>query len=61
MRHWDYTWDLYPNYLILDQALNTDVLGWKEGDLFRLTTDSTTGIKMIKKVNAVEKFTRGFD
>ena len=35
MRHYDYEWDLYPNYLKLDKELPVDNLGWVPGDMFR--------------------------
>ena len=59
MIHYDYTWDLYPNYLKLDEDLNTDRLGWKEGDMFRLTTVEG-GVRLLRKVDPVEAFTRGY-
>jgi len=59
MIHYDYIWDLYPNYLKLDEELPVDKLGWHEGDLFQLvTTDS--GARLLKKVDPLEKFTRGY-
>jgi len=61
MFHYDYVWDLYPNYLKLDQELPTAHLGWKEGDIFRFETCSVTGIRMLKKVDPIEKFARGFE
>jgi hypothetical protein len=60
MKHYDYEWDLYPNYLKLDGELPTDSLGWQEGDLFRLETCPVTGVKLLKKVSPIEKFTRGY-
>ena len=61
MIHYDYEWDLYPNYLKLDRELPVNNLGWKEGDIFRLETCATTGVQMLKKVSPVEKFTRGYE
>lgn len=58
MIHYDYTWDLYPNYLKLDEDLNTDRLGWKEGDMFRLTTVEG-GVRLLKRVDPIEKFMLG--
>jgi len=54
MKHYDYEWDLYPNYMLLDKELNIDKLGWKEGDLFRV--ENFNGQKMLKKVDPLEKF-----
>ena len=58
MIHYDYTWDLYPNYIKLDDELPVDNLGWKEGDIFKFV--EVNGIRMIKKIDPVEKFARGF-
>ena len=58
MKHYDYNWDLYPNYLILDNELPIDKLGWQEGDVFRFETYK--GVRMLKKVDPIEKFTRGY-
>jgi hypothetical protein len=54
MIHYDYEWDLYPNYMLLDKDLNVDRLGWKEGDLFRVETFN--GQKMLKKLDPLTKF-----
>jgi hypothetical protein len=58
MFHYDYAWDLYPNYLKLDDELDTDRLGWHEGDVFRFETYN--GTRMLKKVDPIEKFARGY-
>ena len=58
MRHYDYDWDLYPNMIKLDQELPVDALGWKDGDIFKFET--VDGIRVIKKIDPVEKFVRGF-
>jgi hypothetical protein len=55
MRHYDYEWDLYPNYLKLDDELNTDALGWQDGDIFKFVT-TEQGIKMLKKVDRLVGF-----
>ena len=54
MKHYDYEWDLYPNYLLLDKELDTDKLGWKAGDLFELVNKD--GTQMLKKVDPLIKF-----
>jgi hypothetical protein len=54
MLHLDYTWDIYPNYLILDEELNTDRLGWKAGDLFEFVNKD--GRQMLRKVDPLVKF-----
>jgi len=58
MIHFDYTWDLFPNYLKLDADLPIEHLGWKQGDLFRF--EEVDGIRLLKKVDPIEKFTRGY-
>ena len=54
MRYYDYEWDLYPNYIKLDEELNTDALGWKEGDYFKFV--ESNGVKLIKKIDRLEGF-----
>jgi len=54
MKHYDYEWDLYPNYLLLDNELNTDALGWKAGDLFEFVNKD--GRMMLKKIDPLVKF-----
>lgn len=56
MLHFDYTWDLYSDRIILDDALNTDRLGWKGGDFFKLVNHN--GKAMLIKVDPLEKFLR---
>ena len=55
MRHYDYEWDLYPNYMKLDKELPVDNLGWKDGDLFKLET-LADGTRLLKKVDPLVKF-----
>ena len=54
MKHYDYEWDLYPNYLLLDKELDTDKLGWKAGDLFEFVNKD--GIQMLKKLDPLVRF-----
>lgn len=58
MLHIDYTWDLGPNGIILDEELNTDKLGWKGGDMFKFT--NVNGRQMLVKVDPVEAFVKGY-
>jgi hypothetical protein len=58
MIHLDYTWDLSPDRIILDQELNIDKLGWKAGDLFKIT--NVNGRAMLVKLDPLEKFVRGY-
>ena len=53
----DYTWDLNPKGIILDQELDIDKLGWKGGDCFKLI--NINGKAMLQKMEDVEQFARG--
>jgi hypothetical protein len=57
MRHFDYDWDLEPEYIKFDKELNIDKLGWKHGDLFKIT--NIDGRAMLVKLDPVEQFARG--
>jgi hypothetical protein len=54
MIYYDYTWDLEPNRIVLDEELNTDRLGWKAGDLFKFV--NVNGRQLLIKVDPLEKF-----
>lgn len=58
MLHFDYTWDLSSDRIILDQELNIDRLGWKAGDLFKVV--NINGVAQLVKLDPLEKFVRGF-
>ena len=58
MLHFDYSWDLHPDRIILDEELNTDRLGWQGGDLFRFV--NVNGTQMLVKLDPVEQFARGY-
>jgi hypothetical protein len=57
MRHYDYTWDLEPEYIKFDPELNIDKLGWKHGDCFKIT--NINGSAMLVKLDPVEQFVKG--
>jgi hypothetical protein len=57
MLHFDYTWDLSPQGIILDEELNIDKLGWKGGDCFKIT--NINGRAMLIKLDPVEQFFKG--
>jgi hypothetical protein len=57
MLYLDYSWDLSPNGIILDEELNLDRLGWKAGDCFKIV--NINGRAMLRKMDDVEQFTRG--
>jgi hypothetical protein len=54
MLYVDYTWDLEPNRILLDEELNVDKLGWRSGDYFRVT--NINGRIVLIKVDTLEKF-----
>ena len=54
MLHFDYSWDLHPDRIILDEELNTDRLGWQAGDYFKLV--NIDGRAMLIKVDPLVKF-----
>jgi hypothetical protein len=54
MLYIDYTWDLEPNRILLDNELNIDRLGWQGGDYFQVT--NVNGRAMLVKVDPVVKF-----
>lgn len=54
MKYYDYDWDLGTMGIILDSELNTDQLGWKGGDIFRL--ENINGRLMLRKIDPLEKF-----
>lgn len=54
MLHFDYTWDLSHDGILLDKELDTDRLNWKTGDYFQIQEDN--GIKMFKRVDPMVQF-----
>lgn len=54
MMYIDYHWDLNRDRIILDEELNIDKLGWKNGDYFRVT--NIDGRAMLVRVDPIEKF-----
>jgi hypothetical protein len=58
MRHYDYEWDLEPEYIKFDPELNIDKLGWKAGDCFKIV--NRNGTAMLVKMEAVEQFMKGY-
>ena len=57
MIHIDYTWDLGPEGIKLDEELNVDRLGWKGGDYFQLV--NIDGRCHLKKVDKLVAFLEG--
>ncbi len=58
MLHLDYNWDLYPDKIVFDEELNIDRLGWKGGDMFKVT--NVNGRAMLVKLDPVETFAKGY-
>jgi hypothetical protein len=58
MLHYEYSWDLHPDRIILDEELNTDRLGWRGGDLFKFV--NVNGKQMLIKLDPVEQFAQGY-
>jgi hypothetical protein len=54
MLYIDYSWDLSPYGIRLDQELDIDKLGWKGGDYFKLI--NVNGQAMLVKEDALVKF-----
>jgi hypothetical protein len=54
MLYLDYNWDCSSNGIILDEEFNSDRLGWKGGDYFKLV--NVNGRQMLIKVDELEKF-----
>ena len=57
MRHYDYDWDLEPEWIKFDPELNIDKLGWRAGDCFKIV--NIDGQAMLVKLDPVEQFVRG--
>jgi hypothetical protein len=54
MLYIDYTWDLESNRILLDNELNIDRLGWRNGDYFQVK--NVNGCAMLVKVDPMLKF-----
>ena len=57
MLHFDYSWDLSPDRILLDEELNTDKLGWRAGDMFKFV--NMNGRQMLVKIDPLELFVKG--
>lgn len=58
MLYIDYSWDCSPRGIILDEEFNSDKLGWKHGDLFKLI--NVDGRQRLVKIDPVEQFVKGY-
>ena len=54
MLYVDYDWDVSPNRIILDESINLDKLGWKNGDYFQV--QNINGRATLVKVDPLVKF-----
>jgi len=57
MRYFDYDWKLYSDKIVLDPELNTDGLGWKNGDFFRF--ENHNGQQVLVKTDPIVPFING--
>ena len=57
MLYIDYSWDCSLRGIILDEEFNSDKLGWKGGDFFKLV--NINGRQILQKVDPVEAFAKG--
>ena len=57
MLYFDYTFDLDPNYIVLDEEINIDRLGWRAGDYFQVKNEN--GKVMLVKVDPLVAFVQG--
>jgi hypothetical protein len=58
MKYIDYEWEIHPDKIMLDQELNIDKLGWKNGDHFELI--NINGRAQLVKVDPLVKFLKGY-
>jgi hypothetical protein len=58
MLHLDYEWDLTSDGIVLDSELDTDKLGWRHGDMFKLVTVNSR--QMLIKIDPVVSFLQGY-
>lgn len=56
MLYFDYTWDLSPARILLDEELDLDKLGWQAGDCFEVR--NINGRSMLVKVDPLIAFVR---
>jgi hypothetical protein len=54
MLYFDYNWNLGPGYIVPDDELNTDQLGWQAGDLWEMI--EVNGKLRLHKVDPLVKF-----
>jgi len=54
MLYVDYSWNCDKEGIILDEEFDSDKLGWKGGDYFKLV--NINGRQMLRKVGDLEKF-----
>ena len=57
MLYIDYNWDVSPNGILLDEEFNSDKLGWKHGDMFKLI--NINGRQILRRVDPLELFLKG--
>jgi hypothetical protein len=54
MKHYEYDWDLYPDCIVLDKELNTERLGWKPGQFWKM--ENQDGNLVLQQVDPILQF-----
>ena len=54
MFHFDYNWYLTERRIVLDRELDTDKLGWRDGEYFKFTI--VDGQRQLVKIDPLVKF-----
>ena len=56
MKYFDYVWDLGQGYIIPDDELNLESLGWKPGQFWQVVVNSN-GKMCLRAVDPLVQFT----
>jgi hypothetical protein len=59
MQHWDFIWDLDNDGIKLDDELDTDRLGWQNGDVFEFVIKD--GKKKLVRIDQFEPLVKGYN
>jgi hypothetical protein len=58
MKYVDYDWEINEHRIVIDQEINIDKLGWKNGDHFELK--NINGQVQLVKIDPLVKFIKGY-
>jgi hypothetical protein len=58
MKYVDYYWEINEHRIVIDQEINIDKLGWKNGDHFELK--NINGQVQLVKIDPLVKFIKGY-